>query len=343
MKALMLTEYKKLELTDTAVPEVGPRELLVRVRACGICGSDIHGWDGSSGRRIPPLIMGHEAAGEVAAVGSDVRRFRIGDRVTFDSMISCGECPYCRRGEINLCDNRKILGVSCGDYRRHGAFAEYVAVPEHIAFHLPAGLAYHHAAMVEPVSVAVHAVDLTPIRLGDTAVVVGSGMIGLLVIQTLRLAGCQRIYAVDLDDDRLRIACQLGATKSFNSSKVDAVDAIRQETGGHGCDISMEVVGNTPAVRTAVQAVRKGGHVTLVGNITANVEFPLQSVVTREITVHGSCASAGEYPQCIDLLASGAIQVDPLITARAPLEQGHSWFERLYAHEPGAMKVFLEP
>jgi L-iditol 2-dehydrogenase len=343
MKALLLTEYKKLEVTQAEVPEIGPRELLVRVHACGICGSDIHGWDGSSGRRIPPLIMGHEAAGEVAAVGDQVRRFQVGQRVTFDSMVSCGDCDYCRRGEINLCDNRRVLGVSCGDYRRHGAFAEYVSVPEHIVFALPPALPYHHAAMVEPVSVAVHAVDRTPIKLGDCAVVVGSGMIGLLVIQTLRIAGCGRIIAVDLDDRRLELACQLGADEGLNSRNVDVVAEVQKRTGGQGADIAMEVVGNTPAVRTAIQSVRKGGHVTLVGNITADVDFPLQSVVTREVTVYGSCASAGEYPRCIDLLARGAIQVDPLISARAPLEEGHAWFERLYKHEPGLMKVFLEP
>jgi L-iditol 2-dehydrogenase len=324
-------------------PEPGPGDVLVRVKACGICGSDIHGWDGSSGRRIPPLVMGHEAAGEVAAVGAGVTKFKVGDTVTFDSMVSCGECRFCRRGEANLCDNRRVLGVSCGDYRQHGAFAEFVVVPQHITYALPESLPPHRAAMVEPVSVAVHAVERTPLRIGDTAVVVGSGMIGLLIIQVLRIAGCGRIFAVDLDASRLALACELGADESIHATNEDAVAVIRQRTGGIGADVAIEAVGNTPAVQTAIEGVRKGGKVTLVGNLKPQIDFPLQSVVTREIDVLGSCACSGEYPVCIDLLARGAIQVDPMITARAPLAEGAAWFRRLYDGEPGAMKVMLEP
>src|SRR5580658_6506115 len=129
MNALLLTEYMKLELVDFPEPEIGPGDVLVRVRTCGICGSDIHGWDGSSGRRNPPLIMGHEASGEVAAVGSRVGDWRVGDRVTFDSTISCGECRFCREGRVNLCENRRVVGVSPAEYRQHGAYAEFLAVP----------------------------------------------------------------------------------------------------------------------------------------------------------------------------------------------------------------------
>ena len=343
MKALLLTEYLKLEMTEMPDPDPGPGEVQVRVKACGICGSDIHGWDGSSGRRIPPLVMGHEAAGEVAAVGSNVTHFRVGDAVTFDSMVSCGQCRFCRRGEPNLCDDRRVLGVSCGDYRQHGAFAEYVVVPEHITYAIPKSLPAYRAAMVEPVSVAVHAVERTPLKIGGTAVVVGSGMIGLLIIQVLRIAGCGRILAVDLDDRRLALARELGADESINGGDEDAVWRIRDQTGGDGADIAIEAVGNTPAVLTAIECVRKGGTVTLVGNLTPQIEFPLQSVVTREINVLGSCASSGEYPACIDLLARGAINVEPMITNRAPLEHGPDWFRRLYDGEPGVMKVMLEP
>src|SRR6056297_2350514 len=197
MKALLLSEYKELNVTEFADPVIGDSDVLVQVRACGICGSDIHGYDGSSGRRIPPLVMGHEAAGIVAKVGSRVTDFKPGDHVTFDSTVSCGECYFCRRGSINLCDNRMVLGVSCGEYRRHGAFAEYVSVPQYICYRLPKDLPFEHAAMIEAVSVAVHAANRTPVTLGDTAVVFGSGMIGLLAIQAIRLAGCSQVIAVD--------------------------------------------------------------------------------------------------------------------------------------------------
>lgn len=343
MKALLLTDHQKLEITDMPRPAPGPHEVLVRVGVCGICGSDIHGWDGSSGRRIPPLVMGHEAAGEVAEVGSEVTQLQPGQKVTFDSMVSCGECDFCRRGQMNLCDNRRVLGVSCGDYRRHGAFAEYVVVPEHIVYALPAGLPLHHAAMVEPVSVAVHAVRRTPIELGDTAVVVGSGMIGLLIIQVVQLAGCGRVIAVDVNDGRLHLACQLGATDHVNANTQDAVATIREMTNGRGADIALEAVGHTATVTSAIKSVRKGGTVTLVGNLQPEITFPLQSVVTREVDVLSSCACSGEYPRCIEMLARGEISVEPMITARAPLEEGPNWFERLYAGQEDAMKVMLEP
>ena len=176
MKALVLKEYRRFAVEDMAIPALEPENVLVRVRACGICGSDVHGMDGSSGRRIPPIVMGHEAAGEIAEIGSGVSDWQTGDRVTFDSTVYCGECWFCKRGKVNLCDNRRVLGVSCADYRRHGAFAEYVSVPQRILYRLPDNLAFEQAAMVEAVSVAVHAVKRTP--LADDAValiVVGTG------------------------------------------------------------------------------------------------------------------------------------------------------------------------
>jgi L-iditol 2-dehydrogenase len=343
MKALLLSDYKKLEVTDFPEPDIGPSDLLVQVRACGICGSDIHGYDGSSGRRIPPLVMGHEAAGVVAAVGALVTGFRVGDRVTFDSTVSCGQCCFCRRGQINLCDQRMVLGVSCREYRRHGAFAEYVAVPQHICYLLPEELPFERAALIEAVSVAVHAANRTPVTLGDTAVVVGSGMIGLLAIQAIRLAGCARVIAVDLSAERLAKARLLGADVSLKADEVDVPEEVRQLTHGRGADVVLEVVGATATIQTAIECARKGGVITLIGNLAPKVEVPLQTIVTRELSVYGSCASNGEYPACIDLLARGAIRVDEMITATAPLEEGPSWFARLYAGEPGAMKVLLDP
>src|SRR5947209_13193157 len=160
MKALLLSQYRHLELADVETPKPRSGEVLVRIAACGICGSDVHGYDGSSGRRIPPLVMGHEAAGIVAALGQGVTRLKQGDRVTFDSTVYCGECVNCLRGDINLCDRREVLGVSCGDYRRAGAFAEFVSVPARIIHRLPANLSFEQAALLEAVAVALHAVSL---------------------------------------------------------------------------------------------------------------------------------------------------------------------------------------
>jgi len=343
VKALLLTEVKKLQVVDMPEPTCGPMDLLVKVKACGICGSDIHGFDGSSGRRIPPLVMGHEAAGIVQAVGSEVQGFKVGDRVTFDSTVSCSKCHYCKKGSINLCENRQVLGVSCKEFRRQGAFAEFVTVPQNIAYPIPDSLPFEHAAMIEAVSIAVHATNRTPRSIGGSVVVVGAGMIGLLCIQTLKLAGFSKIIAVDLEDEKLQLAKKLGATHSINARTEDPISLVLEWTQGRGADAAMEVVGANKPVSTCFQVVRRGGSVTLVGNLTPTVELPLQTVVTRELSVYGSCASNGEIPQCIELLASGAIQVAPLITATTDLENTPRWFDRLYAGEKGAMKVIVTP
>src|SRR5262245_36798113 len=283
--------------------------------------------------------MGHEASGVVAEVGSQVGDLRPGERITFDSMVYCGQCHYCRGGLSNLCDQRRVLGVSCGDYRRHGAFAEYLSIPRRIAYRLPDSVSFEHAAMVEPISVVFHAVNLTPLRLGDSAVVVGSGMIGLLALQALRRAGCGKLIAVDLEDAKLALARKLGADHGLNPKTCDVPAEVRALTGGRGADVALEAVGATAPVETAVACLRKGGALTLVGNLSPRIEFPLQSIVTREIRVNGSCGSAGEYPACLEALERGAIQVDPLISAAAPLEEGPSWFDRLHGGEKDRKSV----
>ncbi len=342
MKALVLAEYNRLEIQDMPVPKIGPEEVLIEVKACGICGSDVHGLDGSTGRRRPPLVMGHEAAGVIAQIGRDVRGWAEGDRVTFDSTIYCGQCHFCRRGQINLCENRRVLGVSCDEYRQHGAFAQYVAIPQHVLYRIPNGVAFHRAALLEPLAIAGHAVQRTRVSLADTAVVVGAGMIGLLVVQMLRVAGCGQIIAVDLNERRLQLACKLGADEGLRADAAPTA-AILQRTGGRGADIAMEAVGITPTIQLAVASLRCGGQLTLVGNLSPKVELPLQAVVTRELTLNGSCASCGEYPACLELLARGAVNVDAVISAVAPLEEGAAWFQRLQQRDEGLLKVVLTP
>jgi len=343
MKALTLTAYQEFHYGEAPAPEIGEGEILVAVKACGICGSDIHGMDGSSGRRIPPIIMGHEAAGEIAATGPGVSGWKVGDRVTFDSTVYCGECESCQSGQVNLCPNRKVLGVSCGDYRRHGAFAEYVAVPEHIVHALPGGLSYEHAAFAEPVSIALHGVNRLPLRPGDSAVVVGAGLIGLLVVQALKAKGAGTVVAVDLDPKRLELSKELGADATVLSGEDTPAQVRELVANPDGADHAVEVVGFGPTLRIAVESVRKGGHVSCIGNLKAEVPLPLQAVVTREISLYGSCASAGEYAEAVEAVASGAIRVAPLISATAPLSEGAGWFERLYRNEEGLMKVILQP
>jgi L-iditol 2-dehydrogenase len=343
MKALVLTDMMTFDFTEYPEPKVNSDEVRIRIKACGICGSDIHGIDGTSGRRIPPIIMGHEASGVVESVGVSVKKMKAGDRVTFDSTIYCGECDYCRKGLTNLCSNRKVIGVSCNDYHRNGAMAELITVPEYIVYKIPDAVSYEHAAMVEPLSVAVHAVMQVKPDIMDTAVVIGCGIIGQLIIQCLRVVGCYRIIAVDVDDDKLKTAGNLGATSLINSHSENVQELVEKLTLKEGADIGFEAVGITDTVNFGISLIKKGGSFCLVGNISKNIGFPLQNVVTREIQVFSSCASNGEYDTALKLLESGSIDLSPLISATSPLCKGGEWFTRLYNHEKGLMKVLLTP
>ncbi|MFP6874043.1 MAG: galactitol-1-phosphate 5-dehydrogenase [Verrucomicrobiales bacterium] len=341
MKALTLEAYNQLTYGDAPDPEFKAGDVLIRVKACGICGSDIHGMDGSSGRRIPPIIMGHEAAGSIARVSAEVSNWAVGERVTFDSTIYCGQCTYCKAGNVNLCDNRRVMGVSAGDYRQHGAFAELVAVPARILHRLPENLSYEEAVFVEPVSIALHAASRMPVSGGETAVVVGAGMIGLLVIQALKTRGIDRIIAVDIDPGKLEFAEKMGATEAILSDD-RAIHSIHRLTRG-GADLAMEVVGITATLNLAIASLRKGGSLCLVGNLAPETQFPLQSVVTRELTLYGSCSSNGEYPEALERIADATINVKPLISSIAPLAEGAQWFQRLYSGEENLLKVILRP
>lgn len=343
MKALVLKEYLKFDYTEVPLPAFGRDDVLIRVKAVSICGSDVHGYDGSSGRRQPPVIMGHEASGIIEQVGSEVTGFKPGDSVVFDSTEYCGKCPYCLKGQVNLCNNRRVLGVSTGEYNRDGAFAEFVSVPSRLLYPMPAGVTFEQAAMVEPLAIAMHAYRISPVVIGDTVVVFGTGTIGLMIIQSLKAAGCAEIIAVDLDDLKLDMAKKLGATLTINSAKQDVQEAVFAVTGGEGADVCFEAVGINVTLNAAINATRKGGAVVLVGNIAKQATFNLQYVVTRQISLIGSCASAGEYEICLKLIAHKMVDVDQLISKVAPLSEGQIWHDRLHAAEPGLIKVVLNP
>lgn len=342
MKALVLTDYKKMEYTDFEDPVISDNEVLVHIKACGICGSDVHGYDGSTGRRRPPVIMGHEASGIIEAVGDAVTGWKIGDRVTFDSTIYCNQCEPCLRGEINLCENRRVLGCSCEEYRRHGCFAEYVAIPQHILYKLPDNVTFEQAAMVEPLSIAVHALSLVSYEKGATAAVVGAGKIGLLLIQVLRASGFSKIYALKHSTRDFDLIRSIGADECLITDDKAAAH-ILEETGGKGVDFVFECAGKAGAYLVCVDICKKGGSIVLIGNSTPTVEIPIQKIVTRQIRLQGSCASAGEYDLCLKLISDGKVDVDRLIAATAPLSEGAYWFDKLY-HEPGSgLKVILNP
>lgn len=344
MKALQLTAYNKLEYIDVPKPEITKAtEVLIRIKAAAICGSDVAGMDGSTGRRQPPIIMGHEGSGVIEEVGSGVTMFKVGDRVTFDSTIFCGICPFCKQGEFNLCDNRQVLGVSCDEYHRDGIFAEYAIVEERVLFALPDSLDFVTAAFAEPAGVAAHAISLASPKLAEDVAVVGSGLIGLLIIKLLRTMTAGRIFAFDIDASRRKMALEVGADYALDSSDPNMVEEVTRRTDGAMIPLIYEAVGATAPIKSALAITKKGGTVVLVGNVSASVEIPLQQVVTRQISLLGSCAINGEYPAVLSLMASGKLDVSDLISKVAPLSEGATWFKKLYDKEGDLLKVILTP
>ena len=343
MKALILEDYMHLSYRDVPVPEITEDEVLIQVRSAGICGSDVHGIDGSTGRRIPPIIMGHEAAGVISKTGKKVQNWKSGDRVTFDSTIYSKDDWYTKNGMYNLSDGRKVFGVSAKEFRRQGAFAEYVAVPEHILHRIPDKVSFTQAALVEPAAVALHAINLTPLQKGDITVVIGAGMVGMFVIQLLKIKGYSPIIAVDLQTERLELAKKLGADFIFTPGDKSLTRSVFSLTEERGADAVIEVVGINDTIQTGISLLRKGGTITLVGNISPKVELPLQEIVTRQLRVQGSCAICGEYPQVLELIENGKLDMEAILTAEVPLEEGPVWFHKLYNKEKGIMKVILKP
>jgi L-iditol 2-dehydrogenase len=244
---------------------------------------------------------------------------------------------------INLCSNRRVLGVSCDDYRQDGAFAEYAAIPQHILYKLPDEVSYEQACLVEPLSIAFHAVGLSQININDTVVVIGAGMIGLLIIQTLRMVGCGELIAIDIDEKKLKLAKDAGADRCLLSDKDKVRDYVLDITDGEGADVAFDAVGINASLGTALSCLKKGGHITLVGNLAPTVDLPLQKVVTGQIRMQGSCASSGEYTACLDMIARKSVKIDPLISKTAPLEEGQKWFDVLYERKSDLLKVILKP
>jgi L-iditol 2-dehydrogenase len=343
LKALLYTGPRQLEYTDVPDPEVGPDDVLVRVRACGICGSDVQGHTGKTGRRLPPLIMGHEAAGVVERCGRNVTGFGPGDRICFDSTVYCNQCPACQQGLFNRCVKRQVLGVSVPEFKRHGAFAEFVSVPYWICAPLPTDMSFVQAALLEPASIGTHAANRAPIAGHDTVVVIGAGTIGLFILQAARLRGAKTTVACDINDFRLDLARQVGVDACVNPRTVNLHQEILERTDGRGADVTLEAVGFADTFRQAISITRTGGAVVAVGNLEKETEFNLQELVSRELTFTGSYASAGEFRACIDHIAAGRINVAPLVSDVLPLQDGASAFKRLFEGNEDLLKIVLEP
>ena len=334
MKALVFKSPGKIELEEIPQPRPASGESLINVRAVGICGSDVEGFLGKTGRRIPPLVMGHEMAGvvEIAAEGS---AFKAGDRVVIQPRLFCEACSYCRQGLTNLCSRAEILGVM----RKDGGMAEYVAVPERCLFRLEVEVDFGDAAMVEPLAVAYRSVQQLQedtVQEAEHTLLVGAGTIGLLILQMLRINGIRNIIVTDLSDQRLRIAQELGADVTLNPAKEDVLSRVKEITAGAMADIAIEAVGFQDAVSQALNALKNRGTIVWVGLAQRMIEVNMHQVVGAELNIRGSFIyTADDFGAALKLIESRKIQLSPLISLSEKLTAGPEVFDRLKDNRDG--------
>ena len=338
MKALVFRGPSSMPLEDRPDPEPGPGEVVVAIRASGICGSDVHGFGGATGRRTVGVVMGHEASGDVVSVGPEVTRVVNGDRVVLKSILSCGRCDRCIHGQPNICLRRQGMGMHFD-----GAYAERIVVPERLVVPIPDTLSYEDGSLVEPLAVAMHAVNITPFGLLESVVVVGAGPIGLLTLLAARERGAGRIIVTDRDPHRLDVARELGADAAIDVGRGDPVAAVMDATDGRGADAVFEAVGIAATVAQSMAIARPGGQVTWIGNSAPEVPLPMQQLVTRELTVRGAYGFVDELELAVDALARGRIDAARLVERVAGLDEGEELFRQLAAGSLPAVKVVLTP
>jgi threonine dehydrogenase-like Zn-dependent dehydrogenase len=335
---LLYPAYNQLTVARQPDPVPRPGEVLLKVAACGICGSELEAFKTRSPRRVPPLVLGHEFCGSVVDKGPGVERFHIGDRVISHALHSCQQCVRCLRGDIHLCAERRTYGMHLP-----GAYAEYVATPERTLIHWPDHMPAQAAAMTEPLVNGVHAVNLIAERRPRTVAILGAGPIGLLAQQAVQvLLGADTIVG-DLIPERLAVAQRLGAALTVNSRKADFVEAVKDLTGGEGADVVIDAVGGGATKRLSVSAVRPGGVAVWLGLCENRIEINSHEITLAERFVFGSyAATMPELETARDLIADGRIDATSWIK-EFPLSDGVTAFERMLNAEGDDIKAVLRP
>lgn len=340
MKALVYLGPYDLKYMEVETPEPKENEVLIKVKAVSICGSDLTGFKGESAMRVPPLIMGHEFSGEIAKLGDKVEGLKVGDRVIVETNLYCGYCADCKAGFSNVCDNRKIIGTTMKAGSYNGAMAEYVVAPAEKIILLPDNVSFNAAALTEPLAISLratkHAGDLN----GKVVAVYGAGPIGLLTIQCAKFFGAKRIIAMDILKDRLEMAKKCGATDVANS-RDEMIKLAREITEGVGVDVVFDAVGVADTVNSGVEIVRNGGKVVWIGLGAAKVDFDYKHAVCKEITFYCSYMYTTEMREGLEMIKTGRMNVEQIITGVYPMSEGPRIFEELAARKSKDIKVIL--
>lgn len=335
MKALVYYGPRDIRISEVENPTLKKEDVLIKVNACGICGSDVHGYLGITGRRIPPMIMGHEFTGTVIDIGEEVKDVSIGDRVAVYPTIFCGNCSFCKIGLTNLCIARTVLGVMS----INGAMAEYIAVPSNIVVKLPDNIDFIQGTLLEPLGVVYRAVKNAPNLLNSSVFIAGAGTIGLLLLQLLKLVGASPIIITDVNEFRLNVARKLGADITLNPEREDITDAISRMNIS-GVDVAFEAVGIQSTVNQVLEIVKNRGTCILIGNSQRDVTINMQNIVTRELRLFGSYTyTLEEFKATIDIVSK--IDVNSIVSKIISLEDAPKIFEELAKKNSDLIKVVI--
>jgi L-iditol 2-dehydrogenase len=321
MKAAILYKPKEIKIEEREIPIPGSEEVLIQVMVTGICRSDVHFYQqGKIGDSVVrnSVILGHECSGVVVDKGQKVKKFKKGDRVVIEPGFPCKNCEFCKSGQYNLCRNMKFLGTPPVD----GTFREYIAAPEDCVFKIPENVSFEEAALAEPSAVAIQAVKRGKIGLGEAVAIIGAGPIGLLTLQVARSAGASKVYITDLEEFRLEKAKVLGADKVINAKGEGDVREIMKLTHNQGVDIALEAVGSSITINKAIQVVRPGGRVVVIGTgVESQLKINIYEISSKELDFLGVWRYVRAFPTALALITKGAIKTEDIITHRFPLEE----------------------
>ncbi|MTI61698.1 MAG: NAD(P)-dependent alcohol dehydrogenase [Firmicutes bacterium] len=314
MKVALMPEPGKMEIIGRDIPEIKDNEVLVKIEHVGLCGSDLHYYEhGRIGDFIvkDPIVLGHESAGRVVKTGKNTEKLEVGDYITLEPGIPCGICEFCKTGRYNLCPDVEFLATPPYD----GAFAEYLAYPENMCFKLPEGMDTVEGALIEPLSVGFHAANQADAKIGDTAVVLGAGCIGLATLMALMARGIKEVYMADLIDLRLNKAGEIGATEVFNAKKVNAVEEVMKMTDGQGVDLVIDTAGSKITAQQTVELVKRGGKIVLVGMAADPVfKFDFGKLQAKEALINTVFRYRNIYPSAIKAVGSDLIDIKQIVT-----------------------------
>jgi len=335
MRGFMLEAPGRVRLGEIAEPQRGPGQVLVRPRAVGICGSDIHAYHGLQPSMVYPSVLGHEIAGEVAGIGEGVQKAKIGDHVVLDPAISCKTCRTCLAGKPNVCERLKVLGVHV-----NGGFADYLAANEDQVFVIPDSMPFWVAAFAEPLSIGAQANFRAQTCAEDFVLILGAGPIGLATLMVAKDRGA-RVAIVDSVRRRLEVAQQMGADLTLDLAKDDVCEAVLNATCGAGADVSIDAVGSQPAIDQAIEAVRIGGRVVVLGLSPADVGARCLPILKKELDVYGSRMSNHQFEYVVDLMAEGRVDPSPAITHQIPFDQVIKAFELAESRNADTIKIVV--